>query len=208
MSERAPRAGVSDCERCRPGLISQPVNAASSLGYVVAGIAVLRAGADRSPIEILVAWSSIAAGVGSVAFHGPGGPASKAVHDAGLIALLTSVGLADLELLSDVDLRWPALGVVPLASLALARSAWSERAQVAAGAAALIGETLRLRRRRRSGHPDDQAMLAVASIGAAAHVLGRTGGPLCAPDSILQPHAFWHLSTAATVWLRARSINR
>ena len=51
-------------------------------------------------------------------------------------------------------------------------------------------------------------MLPVAAIGAAAHVLGRTGGPLCAPDSILQPHAFWHLTTSATVWLRARSISR
>lgn len=207
MNHSTPRAGAGDCERCRPGPISQPVNAASSLGYVVAGAAMLRTGADRRPVETLVAWSSIAAGVGSAAFHGPGGPASKAVHDAGLIALLASAGLADLEQLSAVDLRWPALAVVPVASLALARSAWSERAQVLVGAAVLAGEVLRLRGWRYTGRVEAQVMLPVAAIGAAAHIFGRTGGPLCAPDSILQPHAFWHLTTAATVWLRARSIS-
>lgn len=50
-------------------------------------------------------------------------------------------------------------------------------------------------------------MFPLTAIGATAHVLGRTGGPLCAPDSILQPHAFWHLTTATTLWLRARGIN-
>lgn len=167
----------------------------------------LRGGADRRPIETLVAWSSIAAGIGSVAFHGPGGPASKVVHDAGLIALLTSAGLADLEELTDVHLGWPALAVIPVASLAVARSRWSEPVQVAVGAVAVVGEVLRLRRRRQTGRVEDRAMLPVAALGATAHVLGRTGGPLCAPDSLLQPHAFWHLTTAATVWLRARSIS-
>ena len=42
MNTATPRAGAGDCERCRPGLISQPVNAVSSLGYVVAGVAMLR----------------------------------------------------------------------------------------------------------------------------------------------------------------------
>lgn len=209
MNATTPRAGAGDCEHCRPGLISQPVNAASSLGYVAAGAAMLRTKGERRPVETMVAWSSIAAGLGSVAFHGPGDPISKFIHDAGLIALLSSAALSDLEQVTEVKLGWPAVAMVPVVSVAVARSRWSEPAQVAAGVAALTGETLRLRRRRqRRGSIEDQAMLPVAAIGAVAHVLGRTGGPLCAPDSILQPHAFWHLTTAATVWLRSRSINR
>ena len=205
MSDATPRAGAGDCERCRPGFVSQPVNAVSSLGYVVAGVAMLRDAGERRPIETLVAWSSIAAGVGSVAFHGPGGPVSRVVHDAGLIALLTSAGLADLEREADIDLGPVVRAVIPVASLVVARSRWSESVQVLVGAAAVAGEAVRLRRNRRA---DGRAMLPVAAIGATAHLLGRTGGPLCDPDSLLQPHAFWHLTTAATVWLRARSLDR
>ena len=38
---------ASDCERCRPGLVAQPVNAMSSLAFVATGIALV-AGADRA----------------------------------------------------------------------------------------------------------------------------------------------------------------
>ena len=34
-------------------------------------------------------------------------------------------------------------------------------------------------------------------LGGAAWVLGRTGGPLCEPDSLLQLHAAWHALDAA-----------
>jgi hypothetical protein len=36
--------------------------------------------------------------------------------------------------------------------------------------------------------------------------LGATGGPLCDPDSILQPHALWHIgaATAVTWWALRR----
>lgn len=206
MSTGVERTGTGDCERSRPGLISQPVNAVSSLGYVAAGAALLRHDADRRPAETLVAWSSIAAGVGSVAFHGPGGHASKVAHDAGLLALLTSSTLADVEHLTDVQLGWLVLAAIPPASLAVARSRWSESAQVVVGMAAVAAESVRLRHRSRPRRIEDRAMLPVVTLGATAHVFGRTGGPLCAPDSLLQPHALWHLATAATVWLRGRSI--
>lgn len=208
MTSVPPRAGAGDCERCRPGLISQPVNTVSSLGYVAAGIALLCDEVDRRPVETLVAWSAIAAGVGSVAFHGPGDRASKVVHDAGLLALLTASTLADLERLADVHLDWPVLALVPAASAAAARSRWSEPAQLVVGVAAVAAETVRLRRRHGPARLEDRVMLPVVTIGATAHVLGGTGGPLCAPDSLLQPHAFWHLATATAVWLRGRSLRR
>ena len=45
-------------------------------------------------------------------------------------------------------------------------------------------------------------MLAALAIGVTAYLLGRTGAPLCRPDSLLQPHALWHLLTAVAmaVW--------
>jgi hypothetical protein len=41
-----------------------------------------------------------------------------------------------------------------------------------------------------------RAGVAALAVGAACWWLGRTGGPLCDPDSPLQPHAAWHLLTA------------
>ena len=75
---------ASDCERIRPGLIGQPMNALSSLSFVVAAIPVwLRGGAWRA-----VAAALAFDGIGSVLYHGPGGRFSKFVHDIGLLLLL------------------------------------------------------------------------------------------------------------------------
>jgi hypothetical protein len=43
---------------------------------------------------------------------------------------------------------------------------------------------------------------ACAAIGAVSYGLGRTGSPLCSPDSLLQPHAAWHVAAAvaAAAW--------
>jgi hypothetical protein len=47
--------------------------------------------------------------------------------------------------------------------------------------------------------------LAAAAAGAACWWLGRTGGPWCDPDSLLQGHAAWHVLTALALagWGRA-----
>ena len=53
---------ASDCERCRPGLVAQPVNAMSSLAFVATGIALV-AGADRavgSSADAAVGWAAVA----------------------------------------------------------------------------------------------------------------------------------------------------
>jgi hypothetical protein len=46
------------------------------------------------------------------------------------------------------------------------------------------------------------AILAVAAIGGASWVLGRTGSPACDPDSLFQFHGVWHVisSLAFGVW--------
>jgi hypothetical protein len=50
-----------------------------------------------------------------------------------------------------------------------------------------------------------RAALAATAAGAACWWAGRTTGPWCDPDSLLQAHAAWHLLTAAALgaWGRA-----
>ena len=83
---------VSDCERCRPGLVAQPVNTLSSLAYCAAGAWVLRR--PRTTSRVALGIAAIAAGVGSAAYHGPGGRASKLVHDWSAATFATMLAIA------------------------------------------------------------------------------------------------------------------
>ena len=84
---------ASDCESIRPGLISQPANTVSSLAFVAAAIPIARAARRRNqPAWTGVAVAAAIEGLGSVAYHGPGGRAAKVLHDGGLVALAVAVG--------------------------------------------------------------------------------------------------------------------
>ena len=48
-------------------------------------------------------------------------------------------------------------------------------------------------------------LLAATGIGAVLRFLGRTGALLCAPDSMLQAHAVWHVLAAIGVVAFARA---
>ena len=97
MSPTPHHVAWSDCERVREGLVGQPVNTASSLAFVAAALPIARrARALRSPAWTAVASASALAGIGSVAYHGPGGRRSKAVHDVGIIALVATLTIARL----------------------------------------------------------------------------------------------------------------
>lgn len=82
--------GSSDCEAIREGLLAQPVNAATSLVYVLAGVVVwfrlpreqrFRAGGIYALLLVLI-------GTGSVLFHGPQVAGSRQLHDAPIPTLL------------------------------------------------------------------------------------------------------------------------
>ena len=58
------------CERGGPGLLAEPVNALTNLGFVLAAFALLRRiGADGPPDLRLLAWLIAAVGAGSLVFH-------------------------------------------------------------------------------------------------------------------------------------------
>jgi hypothetical protein len=83
--------GGADCEQLRDSLIAQPVAAASSVAYVVAGI--LLAWTWRDPmggerrLAALYAGLLVLVGVGSIAYHGPQGPGAQTLHDLPIVGL-------------------------------------------------------------------------------------------------------------------------
>lgn len=199
---------ASDCERCRPGLVTQPVNTLSSLAYVVAGGATLAAAAPRPhstmpPGARAVGWSLVAVGLGSIAYHGPGGTVGRWLHDASLLAMTGLIALSDVH----HERGTTPAGVEVAATAAVAAVAAHPRTSGTAQALTAVG-TLVAETRRGLAHGDDEPTgvlaAAVLAAGLGLHVAGRTGRPLCRPDSPLQPHAAWHVLSAVALWLRTR----
>jgi hypothetical protein len=89
------RLGATDCERFAAGWAAQPVNTATSAGYLAAGALVaLRHGRPGAPSAGgALAYGAVLAlvGAGSIAFHGPQPPGARVLHDLPIVAL---VGMA------------------------------------------------------------------------------------------------------------------
>ena len=95
MTAARPHVAMSDCEEIHPGLIAQPANALSSLAFVAVAVPIARAARRRGrPAWLGVALAAAVEGAGSVAYHGPGGRASKRLHDGGLVALAATLAVA------------------------------------------------------------------------------------------------------------------
>ncbi|HKE73299.1 MAG TPA: hypothetical protein VKB57_06775 [Acidimicrobiales bacterium] len=203
---------AGDCERIHDGVWAQPVNAASSLAYLAAGAA-LAARAGRLPVgrtrtgRYAFAAAVAANGVGSVAYHGPGGPVSRWLHDAALITTLGLLAATDGERLGRAP-AWPGGAAAAAgAGAALALSpATSAAAQAVLGAGALAGEVAVAVDARRRGRPLRAGpAVAAGALAVAVYATTRTGRALCRPDSLLQGHALWHGLTAALLWWRGRA---
>lgn len=175
---------LRDCETIVGSFLGQPVNSITTLAFVVAGVVVL------TSTELgWVGWALTATGVGSFLFHGPMPPFAEWAHDVTLAWLLLVV--AGVGLRREVWTRLP--GLIALgAFLAVVPSLGDPLGAGLAGVA--IG--VLIVRDRSLSTLDPIALLAVVAV---VGRLGATGGPLCDPDSILQPHALWHLGSAATV---------
>ena len=211
MGESARRlpavVAASDCERCRPSLVTQPANTASSLAYVAAGAAAVaearrRRPGDR-PASTAVGWSLVAVGVGSVAYHGPGGAVGRWAHDASLLAMTGLIALSDVHDRRGTRPTAPEVAVVSTLAGAAAHPRTSAAAQAVTAAVALGAE---VHRHVADGDDAGRGILAatVFAAGLGLHVAGRTGRPLCRPDALLQAHAAWHVLSAAALWLRSR----
>jgi hypothetical protein len=106
----------SDCERIRPGLLAQPVNAVSSLAYCAVGAWVWhRSQPQPTAGWRIVAAASVAVGLGSAAYHGPGGRGSRILHDTSNVAL--AIAIAAKLLSADRPPRPELLKVAAVASI-------------------------------------------------------------------------------------------
>lgn len=180
MSSPIHHVAASDCERIRPGLVGQPANTISSLAFVAAALLIARrARAAGSPAWAGVAASAAVEGIGSVAYHGPGGRLAKSVHDAGLVALVVTTTVARLtEQPRQLRPGAAALGAAAFALHALSRT----------------GGPLCSSNSRVQGHAAFHVLAAAALVAtcpsrdqpvAARKVSGRLGGG--APDRYVTP---------------------
>ena len=175
---------AADCEAIGAGFLGQPVNALTTLGFVVAGILVMAQRPERRWVGIAL----VATGVGSFLFHGPMPPGNEWAHDVTLTWLIVVVAGAGTRM--ERYTRLPALLVIGTA-LALA-PAVADPIGVAVTIVAVVSV---LRGRNYAALPPLLLLGAVAIFGR----LGATGGPLCDPSSLLQPHGVWHLGSAVAV---------
>ncbi len=198
----------------------QPVNALSSLAFVLAGIGIAAVGRGSSPGQRLLGASFAVAlvfvGLGSLAFHGPTGPPADWAHDASISTVLLLILITELGSWRGWDARWVVVGWLSTASaIGAVEGPWASVADRLNAVLALAAVVAVVGPRWASSHhrPWDQergaipAAIAFLVVGAIVMLLSRTGGPLCLPDSPLQGHALWHVLAASGLGLFARSVS-
>jgi hypothetical protein len=206
-----------DCELIRGGLVDQPVNTASSVAYLIAGSALVERARHleraQRPLAVTFGLATAANGLGSAAFHGVGGRSSRWLHDAAVLAVLGLVAVTNAERFAaragapraDVT-RAPIAVVVGAAAVLALSSRMSTPSQALLMLGAVVSEVaIAVAARRRDTHDAARArrtrrLLIGGAVAAVLNTTARTGGPLCAPDSLLQGHAGWHVITALLLW--------
>ena len=163
--------------------------------------------ATRTALVVL-AIAVVANAVGSFARHGPDPSWAQWAHDAAIMAVLLFVAVHALGRSrgwrSTVEIGAYAVG---LAAVGLGLAAIHGASDPFAGtlaAGAVVGEIATVSGDRRARSVSGARSRTVArgvglvaiAFGGIAFLLGRTGSPLCRPDSVFQWHALWHVLVA------------
>jgi len=204
-----PALATADCERLGEGLLAQPVNGLSSLAFLVAAIWILARRRRGAPDLVMFAAAVGSNSVGGVLLHGLQTPFARWIHDVAIVSVLAFVAVTEISRLRGRafpwSLYWGSLGALG-AVIVVPAAVYPVYALlgVAIGAAALA-----VFRREWSGGlsplgPFKLAAVVALVLAAGAFFVGRTGGPLCRPESAFQWHAVWHVLAAATMALYAR----
>jgi hypothetical protein len=205
--------GSGDCE-ARVETWGQPVLFTSSASYVVAALVVLwwarRHNSAAVPVPRAQAWlfaaGLVAAGLGSMDYHGPALGPEPLLHDGGLVIALVAALSIDLTQLGvwRPARSWGLLGLTLAAFVVIILAPQLSPALAAVAAIGLVAAELAVYRRGiRTPGPPLYAGLGCLLVGGVVFSLSRTGGPLCDPESLLQGHAVWHVLTAAALALWA-----
>ncbi|MFZ0324674.1 MAG: hypothetical protein WAN48_11145 [Actinomycetes bacterium] len=213
--------GQGDCEAPGGGWLSQPVNATSSLAFVVAGLWVTWWARRRADVDLRLAvgygLAVVLTGIGSADYHGTRSLAASFVHDWGLSAALLFIVVFDLALIFvwERARQWGVyLFAVVAVGVALVIAPTIGAVLAGVGALAMVvaeGWVLVTGRRswRLRGGTPEAAAYSVAAVallvGVGLYLASRTNGVLCHPGSLLQGHAVWHVLTALALgsWARA-----
>lgn len=209
----AMRFGSTDCERFYTGFAAQPVNAWSSLVFLVAGCFILY-GAWRQPEarKELVAFGMLVAAnaIGSFVYHGPAFAWGRWAHDLPAVGIPLFVAVHDLGLVRGwpVSRRLLVIGALLslvgliLVPLAGATFALASLLVPVAGVGELAAYRAGYRPRPSDGWSSWMAgwVIVIVSLVLAvgAFLLGRTVSPLCNPGSVFQYHAAWHVLSAVS----------
>lgn len=204
-----------DCEQIVSGFLGQPTNAVSSLAFLVSGalilIVALRGDRATRAALIVLAIAVVANAVGSFARHGPDPSWAQWAHDAAILAVLLFVAVHALAQRrgwrSTVEIGAYALGLVAVGLGLAAIHGASDPFAGTLAAGAVVGEiaTVSGDRRARSSSAGRSRTVArgvgiiAIALGGVAFLLGRTGSPLCRPDSVFQWHALWHVLVAISL---------
>ncbi|MGW5300222.1 hypothetical protein ACWEQV_18405 [Rhodococcus aetherivorans] len=188
------------CELYRDaGFLGQPAAAATSLAFVIAGLAVLarrRQGTPTVTYGLLV----IAVGAGSLIAHGPNPPWQAYAHDIPIATLLayTAVDAASDRFDRRLSPRWWL--VVPFVMVPVV-AAGSSASTIVQALLAAVTVGLALERARVRPHLRRTTIVAALLLASGA-VLGTVGDrtSLCRPSSVLQGHALWHILAATGLW--------
>jgi hypothetical protein len=176
---------AADCEAIGAGFLGQPVNTLTTLAFIVAGGLVMVRRRELSWVGVAL----IATGIGSFLFHGPMPRGSEWAHDvtlAWLLALITITGG-----------RWARLAPIPvLVALGVGFWLFPEAGDPVAVLLTVLAVIALLARDHSASTLGPLALLAAAAVFGR---LGSTVGPLCDPNSVLQPHGVWHVGAAVAV---------
>lgn len=198
--------GETDCEALGDGFLRQPANALSSLALSVFGGVLLATamgadGLDRR-VRLVIGWLLIATGVGSFLYHGPQWAGSHFLHDVTFLATIWVLAVMNATAALDRPERtgWiiAAAGSATAAAFLIAFPAWTN---VLTGLAvvAFVAADLAGHRAGGVGGRWYAASIGLLVAAVAANVLGRTGYPGCAPESVLQLHGAWHVLAGAGI---------
>ena len=200
-------SGTADCEVRDEWFLEQDVNAWSSLVYVVAGVVLAAQTVHHRLPTAVYAFAAVvvAEGVGSVANHGSAGDLAKFLHDVAMIGALGFIAGWHAGRLVGATDRGSIVGLVAAlvtASVLAAVAPGATNAMVAVAVVVIVATSLAARCRGLVG-VWSPAVLVLGGVAVGMWGFGTPDSALCDTDSLLQPHAVWHVLTAvlALAWV-------
>lgn len=200
------RIGESDCETIGSGVFAQPINAVSSFSFSVIGLAAIwwatRVEGNERVVRIVFGVLMVLTGAGSVMFHGPQGTGSQFGHDVTFLVTVWFVAVINTAQAYGWrrSVEWGTFVVGGLVlSLALVLSPGLTNVLMVATVISLVVSDIVLHRRGRVSSSWYVVSLVTIAVAVAMFLLGRTGAPLCDPDSLFQGHGLWHVLAAISL---------